>query len=257
MYIIWSKLSKYYSNLSRTSRIAKEKCGQGLQGIDAGNEDYNVLLQNYTQAVLDYTFYKESKLVDEDFPAATAEARLQDILGELDGALQTVDLHNRKAEEIAAILGEELTECIYWRKGALLYMYCFTINEEKDRQEKNGDTFLKNVKKGVGYLQSMLRVRAPVENGANVVFNDNDTMELLSKGIFSDTHLLALMYAGEMCHWYAEFSQNHTPNESDQFRAREIGQNALQLYINAVKGPLKGKGWNCDRAEELIKDLQL
>lgn len=72
-------------------------------------------------------------------------------------------------------------------------------------------------------------------------------------GLFSDVHVLALMYCGEMCFWYHTYAKSSTATEFD---AKSTGVKLLRDYINAVKGPLSGKGWNCDRAEQLIKVLQ-
>lgn len=39
------------------------------------------------------------------------------------------------------ILGAELLECLYWRKGALLYMYCHTAKERSEWLQENIATF--------------------------------------------------------------------------------------------------------------------
>ena len=31
------------------------------------------------------------------------------------------------------ILGKDFVECLHWRKGALIYMYCSTLQEQKER----------------------------------------------------------------------------------------------------------------------------
>jgi len=33
------------------------------------------------------------------------------------------------------ILGQELNECLLWRKGALLYMYCKTVEDSTERRK--------------------------------------------------------------------------------------------------------------------------
>jgi hypothetical protein len=59
-----------------------------------------------------------------------------------------------------------------------------------------------------------------------------------------------MMYVGEMCHWHWSESSYSQSN----FDARSIGKNLLTTYIELIKGPLKTMGWNCERAEELLKD---
>ena len=45
--------------------------------------------------------------------------------------------------QVQSVLGLELLECLYWRRGALLYMYCHTLHQRKQWIKKNKDTFLK------------------------------------------------------------------------------------------------------------------
>lgn len=45
--------------------------------------------------------------------------------------------------QVQAVLGLELLECVYWRRGALLYMYCHTLHQRKQWIKKNKATFLK------------------------------------------------------------------------------------------------------------------
>lgn len=41
------------------------------------------------------------------------------------------------------ILGTELVECLYWRRGALLYMYCHTVKERSEWLQENIAIFKK------------------------------------------------------------------------------------------------------------------
>lgn len=41
------------------------------------------------------------------------------------------------------ILGAELLECLYWRKGALLYMHCHTAKERSEWLQENIAIFKK------------------------------------------------------------------------------------------------------------------
>jgi len=34
------------------------------------------------------------------------------------------------------LLGSEIAECALWRRGALLYMYCSTMQEHSDRKQR-------------------------------------------------------------------------------------------------------------------------
>ena len=75
--------------------------------------------------------------------------------------------------------------------------------------------------------------------------------------MYSDTHLLAMMYAAELCYWHQQavdkglFTQD--AGGSDAFCARLQGLQHLDNYLSAVTGPLKGQDWNTTRAEEIVK----
>ena len=72
-------------------------------------------------------------------------------------------------------------------------------------------------------------------------------------GIYTDTHMLALMYCGEMCYWYVQAVRDGLFDLCPEFDVKVIGSHVLKSYIQAVQGPLKGAGWSCDRAEELLE----
>ena len=76
-----------------------------------------------------------------------------------------------------------------------------------------------------------------------------------SPGLFSDTHVLALIYGGELCSWYHRWS---TPEDRLKYKwetYRETGETLLKCYLNACNGPLKGTGWSTSQAEKLLKCL--
>nr|XP_054763986.1 RAB7A-interacting MON1-CCZ1 complex subunit 1-like [Lytechinus pictus] len=207
------------------------------------------------------------------------------------------------------ILGKDYVECLHWRKGALMYMYCNTLYEQTERVRDELTQFMQCLEEGVRHLESMLAVRLPtnkVQIECQVL--TEDTLSLIKQGLFSDTHVLALMYAGEMCYWHHTLLQqkkqkeaatlsvmtgglNHTSQEDissitksassldiagdDVWQARHpgnrhsihvcegmllfdskaVGKRMLQRYVEVVKGPLRFVGWDCARAEELLRLL--
>ena len=84
---------------------------------------------------------------------------------------------------------------------------------------------------------------------------------LLIAGVFSDTHLLALMYAGEMCYWHwqiqkdgkTDLSANH--NRARDFDSVSNGTKFLQKFVDVVKGSFQGNGWDCSRAEQILAEF--
>ena len=78
-------------------------------------------------------------------------------------------------------------------------------------------------------------------------------------GIFSDTHLLTMMYIGEMCFWavkYEDCSADTTDRKEDHLQFRDIGTQILNKYVLACEGPLQGQGWNTENAKEILSILQ-
>lgn len=112
--------------------------------------------------------------------------------------------------QVQSVLGLELLECLYWRRGALLYMYCHTLHQRKQWIKKNKATFLKVLfpishstvpiqvamiwvsittlhvlqclQEGVRYLMRMLQVRNSVKLNDGVVFHDSATANFLAEG---------------------------------------------------------------------------
>uniref|UniRef100_A0A3P8X9B7 CE051 n=1 Tax=Esox lucius TaxID=8010 RepID=A0A3P8X9B7_ESOLU len=216
------------------------------------------LLQDYTQVILDITFYEENKLVDQEFPEDCSPFKIQQLLQDLTEP-EVLAGRLAPAQEVQSVLGLEVLECLYWRRGALLYMYCHTLHQRKQWIKKNKTTFLKCIQEGVRYLMRMLQVRNSVKLNDGVVFHDSATANFLAEGIFSDTHLLTMMYIGEMCFWavkYEDCSVDSTERKEDRLHFRDIGTQILHKYVLACEGPLQGQGWNTENAKEILSILQ-
>ncbi|NXU94707.1 CE051 protein, partial [Xiphorhynchus elegans] len=238
---------------------------------DEGKEHPSALFQLYAQAVLDITYFEENQLVDEDFPEESSLQKLKElicILSEPEDIVRECNVN----EEPINILGAELLECLYWRKGALLYMYCHTAKERSEWLRENIATFKKCLNDGVHYLMKMLSFRCPLQLNEDVSFQDKDTARLLSEGIFSDTHILAMMYSGEMCYWGLKHcgdvkqeslesvdpvsnSDVGSRSQSSSLDFLETGKNMLTKYVAVCEGPLKGQGWNTTTAKQMLCDL--
>ncbi|NXK00289.1 CE051 protein, partial [Corythaixoides concolor] len=233
-----------------------------------GEEHPSILLQLYTQAVLDITYFEENLLVDEDFPEESSMQKVKElicILSEPEVLVRECNID----EEPISILGADLLECLYWRKGALLYMYCHTAKERSEWLQEHIATFKKCLNDGVRFLMKMLSFRCPLQVNEDVSFQDKDTARLLSEGIFSDTHLLAMMYSGEMCYWglrhcgdgkQESFETTDSVTNSDPgcrsqstwLDFRETGKNMLTKYVAVCEVPLKGQGWNTTTAKQML-----
>ncbi|XP_028661353.1 RAB7A-interacting MON1-CCZ1 complex subunit 1 [Erpetoichthys calabaricus] len=225
-------------------------------------EDENVtlskLLQDYTQVVLDVTFYEENKLVDQEFPEDISPQKIHELLQELTEPELLVGML-AGGQDVLAVLGKELLECLYWRRGALLYMYCYTLQQRKQWIKSNIPSFLKWLHEGVHFLMRMLQVKNSIQLSDGVVFHDSSTAKLLTEGVFSDTHLLTMMYIGEMCFWAVKYDDcdTSTPDRiKENLNFRDIGKQILSKYVTVCEGPLKGQGWNTENAKEILNFLQ-
>uniref|UniRef100_A0A671FST3 Uncharacterized protein n=1 Tax=Rhinolophus ferrumequinum TaxID=59479 RepID=A0A671FST3_RHIFE len=70
------------------------------------------LLELYTQAILDMTYFEENKLVDEDFPEDSSE-KVKELIGflsEPEILVKENNMHPKHCE----LLGDELLECLSW-----------------------------------------------------------------------------------------------------------------------------------------------
>ncbi|XP_062575006.1 RAB7A-interacting MON1-CCZ1 complex subunit 1-like [Saccostrea cucullata] len=227
-----------------------QKCKSSLAKEDASIMGAS---QEYAKAVLDYTFIDESLLVDSSFPRDSCKPRIHSIFNDINGIENAVK--KLKAEkgnkEVVDVLGPDIVECMLWRKGALMYMYCATIQEEdKDRIKEDPQCYAEQIECGIENLQKMLSIRQPHEVQKDGKERDVET--LLSLGIYSDTHLLAMMYASELCYWYSQLKKDHQVNCSSVLDEKQIGVKYLQDYLKAVKGPLSVQGWSSERAEQLL-----
>ncbi|XP_076353474.1 RAB7A-interacting MON1-CCZ1 complex subunit 1-like isoform X1 [Tachypleus tridentatus] len=239
---------------SSENRISKLNLLLDCMVEDGTVDGQKLVLKEYTQALMDLTFFQEGLLVDKEFSGETAET---EVLGILDAFIEVeqfcIEIMNSDVEEI---IGIEQVECLHWRKGALLYMYCNIRTQDKTWIKNHQDEFFKFLSRGVEYLKIMLSTRHVITVDTK---DDHDVLKLLQHGIFSDTHMLALMYGAEMCYWYVYYTKmwNNTEDTIVQNAStlQHTGVELLQLYVKMVEGPLNGLGWNCDRARELLDYL--
>uniref|UniRef100_A0A4X2JQ14 RAB7A interacting MON1-CCZ1 complex subunit 1 n=1 Tax=Vombatus ursinus TaxID=29139 RepID=A0A4X2JQ14_VOMUR len=237
---------------------------------DEENINPSILIKLYTQAILDMTYFEENKLVDEDFPEDTSLQKVKElitVLSEPEVVVKESNLHPKHSD----ILGTELLECLYWRRGALLYMYCHTVTAREEWHSAKRDVLKKCLIDGISYLLKMFNFRCPLQLNEDVSFQDIDTAKLLSAGVFSDTHLLAMMYSGEMCYWGLKYCVNEEPENCDidtngpgtsrislkeSLDFREIGEKILRKYMSICEGPLKGQSWNTTNAKKMLDFFQ-
>ena len=92
---------------------------------------------------------------------------------------------------------------------------------------------------------------------------ENLTGRLLREGIFSDTHILALMYGGELAYWAHCLELEPSGPSCLPYSARlasqpyrEAALDLLGRYARIVLKILRGEGWDCKRAMALMSELK-
>ncbi|XP_066096488.1 RAB7A-interacting MON1-CCZ1 complex subunit 1 isoform X3 [Saccopteryx bilineata] len=191
-------------------------CGEDKECSNPSN-----LLELYTQAILDMTYFEENKLVDEDFPEDSSQ----------------------KVKELITFLSEP------------------------EILVKENNMHPKYLVDGISYLLQMLNYRRPIQLNEGVSFQDLDTAKLLSEGVFSDIHLLAMMYSGEMCYWGLKHCADQRPanqevgtsisgassaTHKEPLDFREVGEKILKKYVSVCEGPLKEQEWNTTNAKQIL-----
>ncbi|XP_067137584.1 RAB7A-interacting MON1-CCZ1 complex subunit 1-like isoform X2 [Centruroides vittatus] len=209
--------------------------------------------QQLVKALLDITYFEENELVNEDFKDEDAEKKVLSIIDTLNDLEELCK--DCFGSDVLNTLGIDIAECLMWRKGALCYMYCHTKYKDSEWVTKNQQNFCKLLYKGITYLGLLLSLRQPVVKDKNTLYCNLDVLNLLEKGIFSDCHMLALMYGGEMCHWYVKHTTQEDTYPLSIENAKKMGLNFLQKYTSAVNGPLKQRGWNAEKANKLINSF--
>lgn len=234
-------------------------------GEDKACSNPSDLLELYTQAILDMTYFEENKLVDEDFPEDSSPKvkELINFLSEPEIIVKENNMHPKHCN----LLGDELLECLSWRRGALLYMYCHSLTKRREWLTRKSGLLKKYLVDGIRYLLQMLNFRSPVQLNEEVSFQDLDTAKLLSEGIFSDIHLLAMMYSGEMCYWGLKHCAEQQPenketdpgdsgasyiSHKEPLDFREVGEKILKKYVFVCEGPLKEQEWNTTNAKQIL-----
>ncbi|XP_004448272.1 RAB7A-interacting MON1-CCZ1 complex subunit 1 [Dasypus novemcinctus] len=238
-------------------------CGEDKECSNPSN-----LLELYTQAILDMTYFEENKLVDEDFPEDSSQ-KVKELINFLSEP-ETLVKENMNPT-YCSLLGDELLECLSWRRGALLYMYCHSLSKRREWLTRKSRLLKQHLVDGITYLLQMLNYRCPIQLNEGVSFQDVETAKLLSEGIFSDIHLLAMMYSGEMCYWGLKHCADQQPEnhevDTDTSGAsstahkepldfREVGEKILKKYVFVCEGPLKEQEWNTTNAKQILNFFQ-
>ncbi|XP_073477876.1 RAB7A-interacting MON1-CCZ1 complex subunit 1 [Aquarana catesbeiana] len=239
---------------SATLQSLKDTCSRDTQNCNRLS-----CLRLYSQAILDITYYEENRLVDEEFASDDSLQKVQELIQIITEPESLAEENNASKQRF--LLDMDVEECLHWRRGALLYMYCHTVGERENWNLSDQRTFHQCLKDGVYYLLKMLKTRNPVQLNNDISFKDINTATLLAKGIFSDVHVLALMYCGEMCFWALSYCSDIQPGSDSETHSKilnfkEVGEKVLDTYVSVCEGPLSAQGWNTENAKKILEFLK-
>ncbi|XP_067934164.1 RAB7A-interacting MON1-CCZ1 complex subunit 1-like [Watersipora subatra] len=222
------------------------------------------IIFDLVQMLLNFSYAIELKLVDD--LTERFEERLwlpfNGVLEYLDEVLQLLNpvkkplVADGDLEAMSKL--KELLECTYWRKGALHYMLCHTIYHQSqpfsDLSQK--DRFVEHCAQGVVYLTTDMRKVRETDLSQEYDCNDTQLLELIKQGIFSDTHMLAVMYSAEMCYWLHLLGDSSKRSQFGGLDACTMAQQLANQYISIAEGPLRSANWNTSLAHTILESCQ-
>jgi len=244
----------------RAEKVVESLDDQEIQATEGVSYEEGVdLLKAFIFVVLDFTFFVESDLAEKNFSTPDAEKTVIGVLNDLNKP-KSIFSQFMQHQHFDDAIGDDLAECLHWRKGALIYMYHSARESQLPRLAK--ESLKKLLTNGIDDLRKMLSVRQEfkvIDNDA-FVHDDGNTLQLIQRGLFSDTHVLALMYAGEMCYWIVKWvDDTDSASASSPFASfsfRSLGIELLTRYKEAVTGPLKSAGWSHEKAQHILTYFQ-
>ena len=220
----------------------------------------------------------ENKAVEE----ATSSTAAEDLVGEFK---KLSNPHDTDAtDELITLIGVDLMEVLLYRRGNLVYMQTHTAFSAAKQQASQVTLSKAFIRQGIEALDGMFGVRSagarlrgldgPETSDVDVEVRGQGGVEvasLIKDNIFSSQHLLALMYAGEMCYWLYSIHvhQNETKSTDTTTPTASIDTKVtdknwktealsrLEKFVRVIRAnkSLK-KTWNINRAQELIVELK-
>lgn len=214
-------------------------------------------LQQFIKAYLDLSFINESHLVNSEFSSENASTQVKTILDGLENCfISATQLSQIINKDLNSILSPDEVSCIHWRKGALCYMLLKTAWEKIE----TSTLFVNNTNLlflGVDELRKMLSVKSVQLDPPSS--DKRDVAQLIKEGIFSDIHLLANIYAGELAYisWlYGKKLKTDLAPNNEFLSLRNDSIEFLEKYIRITSTILKGQGWSTTDAQSMLSQLK-
>eukprot|EP01112_Ceratiomyxa_fruticulosa_P007380 TRINITY_DN1911_c1_g1_i1.p1 TRINITY_DN1911_c1_g1~~TRINITY_DN1911_c1_g1_i1.p1 ORF type:complete len:292 (-),score=66.85 TRINITY_DN1911_c1_g1_i1:34-909(-) len=238
-------------------------------------EGIKSILTAWIHTLLDITFLEENVLSEGEFKETVRVIKLLEILDQPD----QLQRDHFKEQSVIELFGIEVSECLLWRKGALRYMIVFTFVNQEKIVVPEGLNLLILIEDGVKFLEQMISIR---KTGTTTESEKVEgTLELVDIGIYSDTHLFSMIYAGQLCFWgFTKFkeisgntptssssSENNNNNNNNDTQSeppsniallKSKGKAMLTTFIRVIKEVLEPQGvpgWSIQRAQEILEQM--
>jgi len=266
--------------------LAKSLHSAKAKGIEAGAaapvDPERMRLRSYFRLwctlFLDVTFVEENRTIGQaDLASEQQFRRSVDYTYEPARLLRQAGLaggndgdERSERELLLSVYKFEQVEAIYWRRGAMYYMYAATLDGQRRLVAMASD----DMWKGVAALRSMLTINnvfaypeVPAQTSASLLHHsmltafaseDYDSESLQNKGINSSTSLLAIMYSVELLKWLHDRASASSLPPSEPMTAGQIQGVALALihvYLDTLQTVMANSGWTADRAIDLWQAL--
>eukprot|EP00698_Gefionella_okellyi_P024835 TRINITY_DN8871_c0_g1_i1.p1 TRINITY_DN8871_c0_g1~~TRINITY_DN8871_c0_g1_i1.p1 ORF type:complete len:268 (+),score=68.63 TRINITY_DN8871_c0_g1_i1:27-830(+) len=210
------------------------------------------LLRVFAWVVMDVTFESEQSVVEHEFPEGSA-SKVTEITQQLESrvtAARTLCALCNDAEldmgtASTVVHGTDLAELLFWRKGALKYMFAKT---QLDRGELVDITVLQDSIVDLRLFRAVQQKKQQQSKGVPIGEGGEQVAQLVSKDIYSDTHMLSVAYEAELCFvlWKRYKLDEYLP------KAREV----ILLYIAVADGPLAGTGWDTTGMQAMLAQCE-
>ncbi|XP_067171603.1 RAB7A-interacting MON1-CCZ1 complex subunit 1 isoform X2 [Apteryx mantelli] len=177
------------------------------------------LLQLYTQAVLDITYFEENQLVDEDFPEDYSLQKVKElicILSEPEDLVKECNINE-----------ECLNDGVHYLMKMLSFRCPLQLDEDVSFQDKDTARLL-----------------------SEGIFSDTRLLAMMYSG---EMCYWGLKHCGERKQKSLETTDPGSSRlQSAALDFREVGKNVLTKYVAVCEGPLKGQGWNTTSAKQML-----
>eukprot|EP00301_Raphidiophrys_heterophryoidea_P009446 c13891_g1_i1.p1 GENE.c13891_g1_i1~~c13891_g1_i1.p1 ORF type:complete len:308 (-),score=74.61 c13891_g1_i1:198-1091(-) len=230
------------------------------------------LVKKCILAVIDATFVIENDLIDKDYPEPQADIVFVTLLPTIKTCMllcavlfdPTTPPPQQHRDDVSAALAFdcELVECFHFRIGHIVHCYIDHLTTKNITNTTNNnktrfDTATTLCAEGIESLESMRQIRA-LTNDPTHSHTEN---ELIHAGVFSDSHLIGLMFEASLCLFLIQITKTNTTTNHSHNKIHDVqyladrGCKCANTYIYLVENVPTLAGWIIDQARKVQKQL--